>query len=956
MKRNSIILALAISIFLVPLLFGNKVNAYTVAGRGEYYGYFTNKYDIRNNGDTVLPGYNKYKKVGDTVGSCISGSGTNGTTTYSQADYNADRAGNSIPLCVDSVPEFMKFLKTSSDNSSVWRQTGAAYIVHTMLGRNGSSGLSKQIAKNSSDWNKLQAILNEYQEAKLIDWHVGELSNNIGSGVCVNTYARVLPGGDGDISWLNECKTQPGIKIINPDQTLAYGLWRSCANPVGRLRIFNWGLDLKSAVVVGTGSFEYDRSASNPKQANVGNTVRWKYEIKNIKSDTTNKDINYGYYHWRYKDGKWVSKKQIYVGTIPFDGGLAYNNVLTYYSPPAGTDRYVVQEEDKGSMICRKTYASKQSSVNYSEDTSNWSCINVNIPTTTEEWHIDPTAEIFVNGVSKGKATKDAGLTIEATPTQKITWDIKVTNKGTNSTDEEIKYQYINANDLIDRAHGKTGGKVYEAGFLNSGESASTITYLYDKKPFIINTTDYGKTFCRHTLSYSVSKANSDDGNTNNDTIASKDACVTVKWPEAGFDLYPEISLDPNTSAVEPGENNLNVNPLVNNNGTIGSANTYWQITRLVDKPAFSTSKLMIGGTSISTTTPESFFTGWDEKVNIKFGTGVFEVGDNSLEKYDESGLVFEAGSQVCYVLSVRPYSNSESGWRHSDPVCVTVGKKPKVQIWGGDVRTLKDVKTSLSNFMNNTFGSWSEYAILASGTISNMGSGSVLNGLGQPDICARSVLGFTNAGESTCPETTEKGSYAINSGQPSVAASFPVSGSTPVIGSDSLSSVSGLYKTTGDIELNGGTISANKWVVINASEYKVTINGDIKYSNTQPLHGISEIPQLVIIAGNIDIKDDVKQIDGWLVAPGGTINTCANITNLLTTNCTEQLRINGPVIADRLLLRRTHGSELNTNDSKKAPAEIINLRADSYLWAASQAQNSNRMRTVYTVELPPRF
>jgi len=37
-------------------------------------------------------------------------------------------------------------------------------------------------------------------------------------------------------------------------------------------------------------------------------------------------------------------------------------------------------------------------------------------------------------------------------------------------------------------------------------------------------------------------------------------------------------------------------------------------------------------------------------------------------------------------------------------------------------------------------------------------------------------------------------------------------------------------------------------------------------------------------------------------------------------------------------------------------PAEVFNLRGDAYLWATAYSSNSDRLSTVSTKELPPRF
>ena len=119
------------------------------------------------------------------------------------------------------------------------------------------------------------------------------------------------------------------------------------------------------------------------------------------------------------------------------------------------------------------------------------------------------------------------------------------------------------------------------------------------------------------------------------------------------------------------------------------------------------------------------------------------------------------------------------------------------------------------------------------------------------------------------------------------------------------------------------------------------------------------------------DYSEQVRfdNIDAWLVATGtgtdGAINTCSDVavTDKLTGNVCKgstptgkTLKINGPVIAKKIYLRRTYNIDPPGAVTNTVPAEIINLRADSYLWAAAQAVKTPRIQTIYTTEAPPRY
>jgi len=194
------------------------------------------------------------------------------------------------------------------------------------------------------------------------------------------------------------------------------------------------------------------------------------------------------------------------------------------------------------------------------------------------------------------------------------------------------------------------------------------------------------------------------------------------------------------------------------------------------------------------------------------------------------------------------------------------------------------------------------------------------------------------------------------------VAATFPVTAAFSTLSGSSvdISGLTGIYRTSGNITLTGGTLPRGRTVVINTYNPAtmrygdITIAGNLTYT-TDPLTSGDQIPQLVLIAGNINIQDNVTQVDGWLSAEG-TLNTCSNVprASITINNCNNLLTINGPVMAKEAQLWRTAGSLDAANSG--APAEVFNLRPDAYLWGLSRSAQSGRLETVYSRELPPRF
>jgi hypothetical protein len=355
--------------------------------------------------------------------------------------------------------------------------------------------------------------------------------------------------------------------------------------------------------------------------------------------------------------------------------------------------------------------------------------------------------------------------------------------------------------------------------------------------------------------------------------------------------------------------------------------------------------------------------------------------------------------------ISSNDVDTDGGSWIHSaidkTKNCMVVVKKPKVQVLGGDIlagRTFSGTSSSSSKVVSSNsvkklsnktgvrlFGSWAEYGILASSQIFGFASSSAFNGtstsgdyaLGSGlvlypktngsanttlgtnisnDIkCGYSRLSFNNASSSSGCSGDNIGNYSNKMNIPDVLSKFQSSKSIFDGGTIS-NSYYGVYKANKDITISGGTIEKTKWVVINASGHKVTISDNINYSS-DTIFKTYEIPQLVIIADDIDISQSVTNIDSWLIARNGNINTCyqAGTDSAITVkNCNSALVVNGPVMANKIYLRRTAGSGTQMNSGN--PAETFNLRADAYLWAYERARDGASMQTTYVIEQPPRY
>jgi hypothetical protein len=430
------------------------------------------------------------------------------------------------------------------------------------------------------------------------------------------------------------------------------------------------------------------------------------------------------------------------------------------------------------------------------------------------------------------------------------------------------------------------------------------------------------------------------------------------------YTLNPVMSVNPDSAE---GGSTATLSPSVDNTGSTDSpADVAWQITN------FNVAR---GGTvpdgGSNAQAPTTHY-GNGASV-IQPGSGVFRRGGvTSITANPHTMADEEVGTRICYALSVSPYNQSTgTNWRHSTPDCVTIAKKPKVQVLGSDLivgkgQTSNIVTSSTTKGIggsNQTFGSWGEYGIIASGRVTSMASGAGYSGGATSNVfCGVSLLTFSNVntGQTSCSSASQMGGYANTKSLPDVGSRLNTSSSLGVSPTVNLASIStGSYAATGNVRVSAsGPIVSGKWVVINAPTATVTINSDINYT-TGTLDSLGDIPQVVIIANQIRIAGSVTNIDAWLIASGtaGNLFTCSDVataSELRSGNCDQRLTVNGPVMAKHLYLYRTAGA--GTGNQTGDPAEVFNLRPDAYLWATGYLSDDGRLQTVTTKELPPRF
>lgn len=426
------------------------------------------------------------------------------------------------------------------------------------------------------------------------------------------------------------------------------------------------------------------------------------------------------------------------------------------------------------------------------------------------------------------------------------------------------------------------------------------------------------------------------DMNTDDDT-------VSMWWPEdtvyAGsaqcyrYTLTPSVgSIDPRYAA--PGER-ITIPSRVTSDLIGRTPSISWRLIRVIDNQVVASSSRHFTGT-----------------------------GSHSLpDVYDQALYGRPIGTQVCYRLEVNPWTNRPSGannytWRASGLSCYTIAKKPHIQIIGGDLRAHGEIKTTYHQDNTNPrwFGSWVEYGAFAS----------VANG--QATGYQRIASGVPSNSQYAFNSSPSYGDYLTFANSPAgygqgnftlppaadLSSNFPTTGSTVTTscGSIDLTTPGRRDYVCGSSPITlSGTLGTGASVTVRTTG-TITISSDINQP-VGPYTNVKDIAQLVLMGNAIRIDRDVEKVDAWLIA--NDINTCYNPPGPLTVNrCDKQLTINGPIKTNTLHLYRTAGGE---EGSFGKPAEILNLRADAYLWLYRYiTTSSQRINTTYIQELPPRY
>ena len=322
------------------------------------------------------------------------------------------------------------------------------------------------------------------------------------------------------------------------------------------------------------------------------------------------------------------------------------------------------------------------------------------------------------------------------------------------------------------------------------------------------------------------------------------------------------------------------------------------------------------------------------------------------------------SGTKVCFAASIYPWRNAGNDsslesykenkpqWRHSQPRCFVVSKKPFFTVENGMLLSGGNIVTNLNRRQSpqRRAGSWAEY-----------------NAISQGDI---GKLFATNSGSFGSSTYNSKAWHRLSFANQGKLGQFEADATSELIDPASFFShlKTGRYANTTITSHTGGNISGSLSGV-HVYNGNATITGDIS-DNSSANHGsLANTSQAVIVVnGDLTINNKVRNIDAWLIVTG----TLMTSQNPVTANTVEKgidkdevpLTITGPVKAGQVKLRRTYGSGIHSpfNSIKDGveqltkPAETFRHTPKTYIWSYYNSLDKGQVQTVYLREVAPRY
>lgn len=428
------------------------------------------------------------------------------------------------------------------------------------------------------------------------------------------------------------------------------------------------------------------------------------------------------------------------------------------------------------------------------------------------------------------------------------------------------------------------------------------------------------------------------------------------------YTLTPSVTVNPATTAMVGTP--VTFTHTVSNVGTRTNT-TNMGIRQIIIPPGvpFPAGKAARAGASCAT------YTGGNPLIQCLSGPAIASTtfGPNETRTVaTEAGVstsAYAPGTQVCRTLYVNSYTEAPAPNIYDSVVtCTVISKAPYLAIVGSDASAGGSTTAPYTgtggfygyNTATSGFGSFGEYAVLATGPIADFSTA------GRIDAGNYRTLMFANTpiGTSGNFQTTHRITDYVSRLQARGSAGS-VAPNVLTLGGGSQD-----YREpfAGDISLSSANpLAAGRKYLIFAPGRNVTITSNIEYAASAG--SFAAAPSVIIVANNIQIQSNVSRVDAVLYAVNA-ISTCAEAGQTRATlpspatpisvggACElNQLKINGAAIGRTLYTPRVNGGA----NASQPPAEVFVLRPEAFLEPYESNLTSMILKTDVETELPPR-
>lgn len=644
------------------------------------------------------------------------------------------------------------------------------------------------------------------------------------------------------------------------------------------------------------------------------------------------------------------------------------------------------------------------------------------------QWDVDGFSYIGkwgrdTNGLVKNRQPGTNMSSFNVRPNQTLSWDHDTNNQGPD--DMVAPYSYVQIHlDYDDRTIGHGGSPAGFTKYEGLGNHSGKVHQVFYWHPtnYTILQSDVNKQLCQRISWFWESTRNHNWGK-------STYACANVPYDYRPPETPPDTDDPPHNGktgvyAVTSGDGTIFMGDnatfdykIVNRNKSYTrTKNMPYRIYTFILKPeagdiSDTTGCISIsdidrnggggnnclvhrsGGDNFSVATPTSRFGGNVRHWKVQESGNSDSIYPASSQSFDDKTVELRAdnewadakpGDRICSYIAVDQWAVTngvdDGRVRLSNIKCYDVGKKPQLQIRGGDSKSQdgfagSTFKSTTINPNNKKRGSLSQYGLISlNNSVSNFGSAGYTAASGNDAVtnnnwCKLIYANTSSAGSirSACGGigNFDGGSGTYTPGMPTVDDSK----ATTIGGNINLGSLdSKQYKIDGNANISGSLRQGvNTIIKINGN---ATINTNIgrdiqKYAN------LEDMPNLTLyVTGQLTVSNAVSEVNATIIA--NKLNTCVSSNDDLGivdghNKCNSQLKINGSVIAtgtgNSIQLKRTFGSgnnasyEESDNNSAWSPSEIINLSPNTFLTTFAGNNNKNKTYRITEVRsLPARY